>query len=272
MAIGLSLLTCESNPSASEATSEPSFDASAIQGTWEMTHYMPEDTNTVIPVEDFSQFKFYTKDRFFFVGYNKDSIELYGGGTYTITQDSFTETLEFMSWDPGNGPNQFTFSHKLDGDRLSQSGLMESSSEDGEDFKLEERYKKVEGSIAATSDHPYAGLWKMVENQNGDLEELTTVPDSIISMKLVTNDHFLIAFWNNNHLKPNGILFGKQQMKEGQYIETIVANTMNQEMNGRSFPYSVEGADNAFRMYGEIPADGENTEPYKIDERYTRVE
>jgi hypothetical protein len=259
--------SCQNSPDNTEDITEEAFDPSIIQGTWEMTQNMPADANVVMPV-DYKQYKFFTKDHFFFIAFNQDSIGLIGGGTYTIDRDTFIESLEFMSSDMSDYPTSFSYSHTIDGDSFIQKGVMPSLSGETEDFQLEEHYKKLEAPISAETEHPYAGLWKMVQAQNGDATEVQTVPDSVMSMKIITPGHFLIVNWRTNSLEPIGAVFGSQKMEDGKYVETVIANTMDREMNGTIIPYTGEGGEETFRMYGEIPMDP----PYKIDERYTRVE
>ena len=264
----LSFTACEASQESTDAPTED-FDASIIQGTWEMTHHMPADTNEVIPV-DHTVYKIYTKDHFRFIAYNADSISLLGGGTYTITRDSFTENLQFMTMDMTDAPKSLTFSHKIEGNTFAQSGIIPSlGGGEGQNYKLEERYKKVEASIVEPSDHPYVGLWRMMHTQNGDATEVTLIPDSISRMKTITPGHFLIVSWSKNSLMPISAVFGSQKMEDGKYIETVIANTMNAEMNGVTIPYSAEGKNNTFRMYGEMPYNGDI---FKLDEQYTRVE
>lgn len=268
MASLLTFSSCQNKQAAGEDTSTDTFDPSIIQGTWEMTHIMPGDTNTVVPV-DFKQYKFFTGNRYFLIRYDKDSIRILGGGTYTIDENTFTENFEFFSLDFNDIPTSLTFNHKIEGDQFIQTGVIPGGGDDNEDYQLEEHYKKVEASILADTDHPYLGLWKMEQAQNGDAKEVQTVPDPISRMKIITPGHFFIVSWRKNNLMPGAAVFGSQKVENGKYVETVIANTMNSNMNGTIIPYNAEGGDSSFRMHGDIPMDEGN---YKIDERYSRVE
>jgi hypothetical protein len=263
-----SFTSCQSSPDTADDTAEETFDPTIIQGTWEMTLNMPADSDVAIPM-NYKQYKFYTKDRFFFIAFDQDTVGLFGGGTYTIDRDTFVENLEFMSSDMSDYPTSFSYSHTIDGDSFVQKGVMPSLSGENEDFQLEEHYKKVEGPISEDTDHPYVGLWKMVQDQSGEATELQSIPDSVMRMKIVTPGHFYIVNWNTNRLMPYSAVFGSQKMEDGKYVETVLANTMDNSMNGVIIPYTAEGGEGTFRMHGEIPME---EGPYKIDERYTRVE
>ena len=276
----LSLLTtllilpaCQSGEDANdnEQEQEVTFDPAIIQGTWEMTENMPADTNITLPV-DYHQYKIYTKDHVFFLAFHPDSnsVGMMGGGTYTINQDSFTENLTFMSMHEEGNPTSYSFTHKIDATTFAQSGRMESNVEGEEDFMLEERYRRVESSIGdGVEGHPYIGLWKLEKTLYGD-GELETQADSIHSLKVITPGHFYIMSSNKNHPEKVNVVFGSQKMEDGKYVETVIANSWSDEMNGQTIAFSAEGAPSTFIMKGVMSYEGNDN--YKIEEHYSRVE
>ncbi len=258
----------KANQEKADYSTSATFDPSVIQGTWKMTHHMPPDSSEVVPT-GWDQYKIFTEDRFFFLAFNEDSLIYLGGGQYTIDWDTFTEKLEFMSWyDEKGATTTFTFDHQIEGDKLIQSGSVVWN-EGEEENHLEEHYTKVEPSVHEDSDHPLLGLWKMEKMQNGDAQEVSSLPDSISRMKVITPGHFFIVSWKKINRQPGGSVFGSQKIEDGKYVETVLANTMASDMNGTSIPYTFEGGKETFRMHGEIPTE---QGLYRIDEYYSRVE
>ena len=241
-----------------ETTEEPeeeTFDPAIIQGTWEMTGVLPADTNEII-APDYHQYKIYTEDHVFFLAFNADSVLMIGGGTYTINQDSFTEDLSYMTFYDESLPTSYSFIHQIDSTTFAQSGVMESE-EGEEDFKLEERYRRVEGSVAdGLEGHPLVGVWKLDQALYGDDEELAPLPDSMQMLKVITPGHFMAVNYNKNNPGDVNVVFGAQRMEGGKMIESVLVNSWSATMNNVEVPLEIEGGDATYSQKGTMAYEG----------------
>ncbi len=254
-----------------EEEQEEAFDPTSIQGTWEMTGNMPPDTNEVI-AQDYRQVKIYTGEQVFFLAFDTDPDTVYmiGGGTYSINDSSFTEDLSYMTFHQEGEPTSYTFAHTITEDSFGQSGVMENPAEDEEDFQLEERYKRAEVGMANSVGHPLVGVWEMEQAMYGDEEELSGIPDSIRSLKVITPGHFYVVTYNKNDLTKVNVVFGSQQWTEGQIEETIIANTWDKGMNGATFTFAVEMDDNTYAQKGTMTYG--DRDDYPLEEHFVRIE
>ncbi len=121
------LFSCESKLN----TDTPANPVNAMIGTWELV------SGTTIQGKD-TTFTDYTKTRkflkiingthFSFVGHDlnkgKDSLKFYtsGAGTYTLTDSSYTEHLQFCDDREWEG-NDFSFHIQIRNDSLTQTGI-----------------------------------------------------------------------------------------------------------------------------------------------------
>lgn len=85
-----------------ESTSSKPQSASPIDGTWELVSHYNYDGTTVtdtIPASDgYRQIKMYNGEKVMWTRYvPKDSVEWFGYGSYTATDETLTETLEYGS-------------------------------------------------------------------------------------------------------------------------------------------------------------------------------
>jgi hypothetical protein len=121
------LFSCESK----QNTEMPASPVNPMIGTWELV------SGTTIQGKD-TTFTDYTKTRkflkiingthFAFVGHDlnkgKDSLKFYtsGAGTYTLTDSSYTEHLQFCDDREWEG-NDFSFKVQIQNDSLTQTGI-----------------------------------------------------------------------------------------------------------------------------------------------------
>ena len=273
--LSISLFYCKQNAPADNAKEEASEEAftNPLKGAWKMTAWKPSDSTGMVEPR-VVQYKFYTDDHFYFVGYDDvaDTVAQAGGGTYTINDSTFTETIAYASWDSPNVGEAYTFDYTTgdNGETFKQRGVMESNVEGEEDFDLAEDYVRVGPTIdAEVAEKAPVGLWKITRSLYGDQEEAMPPADSMMVHKLITPTHFYVVTYNKNNGKMDGMTFGTYEMKDGKYVETVKATTRSIELIDKMIPYEYEYTGDKFSQKGVLEfTDG----PFELEEYYTRVE
>ena len=271
----LSFVACKQNTSTDNTKEEAEEEAAAnpLAGAWKMTAWKPADSEEQV-APDVVQYKFYTDSHFFFVGYDDkaDTVAQAGGGTYTVDDGTFTEKIAFASWDSPNVGTSYTFDFTAgeDGNTFKQRGVMKSNVEGEPDFQLAEDYVKVGPALEpAVAEKAPVGLWKITKSLYGDQEEATAPADSMVIHKLVTPTHFYVVTYNKNTGKLDGMTFGTYEMKDGKYVETVMATTRSIELIDKMLPFEYEYTGDSFTQKGVMEfTDG----PFELQEYYTRVE
>jgi hypothetical protein len=141
------LLSCESKQAGDKTLAA----ANPIIGTWELvsgTTIQGKDTTVTDYTKDRKFLKIINGSHFAFVGHDlskgKDSLHAFytsGAGTYTLTDTSYTEHLQFCSDRAWEG-NDFTFHILIQNDSLTQTGI-EKIEKIGVDRLNIERYVRV---------------------------------------------------------------------------------------------------------------------------------
>ncbi len=114
--------------SATELTSPEKQEPKTLEGTWELVSFNNYDGNEVVktlPATDgYRQIKMYYDGKVMWTRYvPTDSVEWFGYGSYTATDSSLTEKLEYMSASMRKIANENMEWHmelQLDGDKYSQ--------------------------------------------------------------------------------------------------------------------------------------------------------
>lgn len=133
--------------SAVEITSEEPQTKSSIEGTWELVSRCNYDgvnvTDTIPTIEGYRQIKMYYNGKVMWTRYvPTDSIEWFGYGSYTATDSSLTERLEYMSASMRNIANElmeWNMELQLSEDRYTQIFI----DEDGNRISSE-NYKRID--------------------------------------------------------------------------------------------------------------------------------
>jgi len=121
------LLSCETNHNADK----PAPPINPMMGTWELvsgTTIQGKDTTNTDYTKGKKFLKIINSTHFSFVGHDltkgKDSLAFYtsGAGTYTLTDSTYTEHLQFCSDRAWEG-NDFTFTILIRNDSLTQTGI-----------------------------------------------------------------------------------------------------------------------------------------------------
>jgi len=121
------LISCQPNPEAAK----PSPVVNPIVGTWQLvsgTIIQGKDTTTTDYTKNRRFLKIINGSHFSFVGHDlnkgKDSLAFYssGAGTYSLTDSTYTEHLQFCNDRAWEG-NDFTFHILIRNDSLTQTGV-----------------------------------------------------------------------------------------------------------------------------------------------------
>lgn len=270
--LSISFFACKQNaPSTTEE--EPEAFVNPLKGAWKMTAWKPADSAGLVEPR-VVQYKFYTGDHFYFVGYDDvaDTIVQAGGGAYTVNDSTFTETIAYATWESPNVGVSYTFNYMTgdNGETFKQRGVMESDVEGEPDFDLAEDYVRVGPTIdAEVAEKAPVGLWKATKTLFGDQEEATPPAEGVVIHKLITPTHFYVVTYNENTGVLDGITFGTYEMKDGKYVETVKATTRRIEAIDKMIPYEYEYSGDNFSQKGTIEfSDG----PFELEEYYVRVE
>jgi len=135
--IAISLLTTSAIPG---VTSESKKQAVSVEGTWKLVSYKYGSAQSafVDRSESLSRIKVINKTHFIWVDVDTSGKVIQSaGGKYTLTEDAYTEILEF-----GLGMDTYLksspqFTVKVEGDMLFQSGFLTSG------YRIEEIWKRI---------------------------------------------------------------------------------------------------------------------------------
>ncbi len=121
------LISCETN----QSTDKPIPPANPMIGTWKLisgTTIQGKDTTTTDYTKNKNFLKIINGTHFSFVDHDlnkgKDSLAFYssGAGTYTLSDSTYTEHLQYCSDRAWEG-NDFTFTVSIKNDSLTQTGV-----------------------------------------------------------------------------------------------------------------------------------------------------
>ncbi|MEL6676279.1 MAG: hypothetical protein AAFR61_28995 [Bacteroidota bacterium] len=238
-----------------------------LEGTWKMfraqwgsSSEAPKETKQEI-------YKVFGQRHNFFIYYSEDKFSGAGGGTYTVEEGAFTETLSFFSWDSTAVGTAQTFEWTIQGDTLRQYGKLKGT-DDYEDYVIDEYYVRVEGPMS-TSKSPVAGIWQIEQATYGETTRSAEEGPWKIN-KLFTDSFWMGAFYDPKTGAFNGVGFGTYELEGNQYKETIKAYSWDQTMVGTQPVFTMEVKPEKLIQKGEI--NSEKYQNYKIEEYFRRVE
>ena len=120
-------------------------------------------------------------------------------------------------------------------------------------------YVKVGGRWAAVApEKTPVGLWKML---NRSMATKATPPaDSMVVHKLITPTHFYVVTYNRITVKWTAWYSVPYEMKDGKYVETVIATTRSIELIDKMIPYEYEYTGDNFSQKGILEfSDGDGT-------------
>lgn len=86
-----------------------------------------------------------------------------GGGTFTTQNGKYSETLRYYSWDSTAVGKTYTFDYRLEGDRFTQSGFI--NSEKYQHYLIKEEMKRIT-PWCELKDASLEGVWFLQEASN----------------------------------------------------------------------------------------------------------
>lgn len=104
------------------------------------------------------------KDGYWITGFFGDQKRPFGGaggGTYTVHNGKYVETLRFYSWDSTAVGKTYTFDYRLENDRYFQSGLI--NSDKYQNYLIKEEMDKLK-PLCDLKDASLEGVWLLQES------------------------------------------------------------------------------------------------------------
>ena len=119
---------------------------SVLEGTWKsikQIYILPDTTYTATGDEVANLVKIINQTHFATI-FQSDSIQnsMFNGGKYVLTDDTYTENLEYFS-DPNLIGKSFTFKSKIKDGIWTIEGPIQKEGEEPPAWKIHEEYKKV---------------------------------------------------------------------------------------------------------------------------------
>lgn len=125
----------------------PGFAQTPLEGTWQATYLeftTPDTTFTYSGEQASSQIKVINQTHFATINQGKDmESSMFNGGKYDLTDDTYTEHLEYFSA-PDQIGKSFTFKSTLDKENWEISGPIVKDGEQAPSWKLKEVYKRID--------------------------------------------------------------------------------------------------------------------------------
>jgi hypothetical protein len=123
------------------ASSHAQSSKSPLVGTWEMTSAIwtegGKETHWAIGKDSGSQLKMYSQGYFLFVGREKESdkpaADNFGGGTYTLMGDNYSETIQYHTM-AGLVGKTLHFKLVIKGNTMTMTGPIAATAEDQKNF------------------------------------------------------------------------------------------------------------------------------------------
>lgn len=258
------LFNCQENPKTIENIAESA--PSKLEGTWKLVKTkwgaMKEHK---IPKREI--YKIFTKKHFFFIYMDGKQVSGAGGGTYVSTDSSFTESLQYYSWDHSAAGTQQEFNYKIDGNQLHQTGMIKNTDK-YDNYIIDEFFERVEMGISVDQTSGIAGVWQYT-NGNGNTSEY--IRDSSLNvLKIFTPKHWHSIFTEKVSGKYHGVGFGQYELKNNIYTEHIAAFSFDSTAVGQTYQFTLEQQADQLTQTGMI-----NTDQYQnftVEENFQRIE
>jgi len=126
---------------------DPVSAQASLEGTWQATYLefsTPDTTFKATGDQASSQVKVINQTHFATINQGKDmESSMFNGGKYDLTNDTYTEHLEYFSA-PAQIGKSFTFESKIDGDKWEITGPIVKDGEPAPNWKLKEVYKRID--------------------------------------------------------------------------------------------------------------------------------
>lgn len=115
-----------------------------IKGAWKMVRFQYDNEPWKTVGENEISHKIFTGTRWSAASFDKTTRKIAGsaGGTYTISGNQYSETVEYYSWDSEVCGKTFAFTMTIENGMLHQKGTMEWK--DNKNYVIDEWYVRVD--------------------------------------------------------------------------------------------------------------------------------
>jgi hypothetical protein len=183
------------------------------------------------------QLKMYTADYMMYANVNPaDSVSGFGVGTYTISNDTLTETVFYNASDTSMNDKENTFKLAIEKSANGYTQVIPDMQWGNSKLTLTETYE----SVGTTTASPLDGLWKQVKSYN--INGTDTSMNTYSQYKMYHAGHFMFGHTLADSTKKNhtGIGYGTFTMDGNNKLkESITASTYYQ-IRGQTIDIAVE--------------------------------
>ncbi|HTS45877.1 MAG TPA: hypothetical protein VMH01_15865 [Puia sp.] len=116
-----------------------------------------------------------------------------GGGTYRISKGKYIETVHFWSWDSTAAGSVITFNYKLEKDKYTQEGKINSAKY--KDYSIEEEYQRISSS-EPLKNNSLEGAWVMEAGQWGKEKLGEGEYKNVMVRKIFAYPRFAFAYFD----------------------------------------------------------------------------
>lgn len=262
--ISLAAFNYSSNKTTSINQTESSY--SPLEGTWKLVKTKWGNMKAhETPKREI--YKIFAKEHFFFIYYDSTNVSGAGGGTYISTEDSFTETLSYYSWDHSASGTQQTFNYTIQGDQLHQFGKIQNTDKYN-DYVIDEFYERVEPGISSNAANQLLGVWEYTTGTGNTSEYIAE--NNIKALKVITPKHWHVIFTSQSNGEYHGVGFGTYSLDGNNYSERINAFSFDSTAVGKTFDFTIELNDDQWTQTGKINSD--KYQNFTVKEVFKRVE
>ena len=203
--------------------------AQQLNGAWKLT---AQDGK---PVSE-ECIKIYADNYFMFGRYDKDGKFVNaGGGSWTLADKRYTETLDFYTSDSSKVRKPVTFSLSQKKDELTIESTLNGATQ-------KETWKKIDDSSS-----PLSGVWRFGArvDDNGVAGERRGGTSPRQTIKLLSGKHFQWAAFNYETKQFMGTGGGEYVLKDGKYTESIRFFSRDNSRSGMSLTFDarIDGND-----------------------------
>lgn len=264
--IGLLVCTAQTVDQTQDRLSQPKPTSSLLEGTWKLVKTKWGDMKEhKVPRREI--YKIFTKGHFFFIYIDGKQVSGAGGGRYTATDNSFTESLEYYSWDHSAAGTKQQFDFSIEGDQLHQTGFI-NNTDKYDNYVIDEYYERVEEGISTAKTNELLGVWEYASGNGNTSDYLKE--NGLRSRKIFTPNHWYLVFTEQESGKYHGTGFGKYELSNNQYTEHIEAFSFDSTAVGKRFTFTLEQTGGQLIQTGKI--DTEQYPDFTVKEYYERIE
>lgn len=160
-----------------------------------------------------------------------------GGGSYSIDSDSYSETLDFFTWDPSKVGRSTIFKIEFSGSKMTLS----TNTTDGPKVEIWDRISDAQNDLT--------GNWVITgRKQNGEMSRNT--PGARRTVKILSGGRFQWIAFNSETKEFSGTGGGTYTADNGKYTENITFFSRDNSRVGASLGFDFEVIDGEWHHSG----------------------